>query len=89
MLLISAIDLDNNERKMKTKYNIKQPFDLLFIQIKSGVEFRVTTNASFTNFQIISVSFLLIFATGGDKDKYKEWNHVPLTIILEPISNAT
>ena len=70
---ISTMDLDDNEKRMKTKYDPAHPMDVLFKQIDDSVEFAATGNAPFTARQIVNTAFLLVFATGAYKDECKAW----------------
>ena len=71
---ITGMDLDDNEKRMKTKYDPNQPIDTLFRQIESGVEFADAGGAPFSPRQIVNIAYLLIFATGAYADECKLWN---------------
>ena len=70
---ISALDLDENERKMKTRYDPNQPIDTLFRQVDTAVEVAATAAAPFTQQQILNTAFILIFAMGAYEEECKEW----------------
>ena len=70
---ISDLDIDENERKMKQRYDPNQPIDVLFKQIESAEEYATTGNSPFTARQIVNTAFLLIFACGAYEDECKEW----------------
>ena len=70
---ISDLDLEDNERRMKTKYNANAPIDKLFKQIEGAEEYATTGNQPFTARQIVNTAFLLIFATGEYDTECKEW----------------
>lgn len=75
---ISAMDLDENEKRMKAKYDPNDPIDKLFKQIELAEELAITGNAPFTARQIVNTAFLLIFATGVYEDECKAWKRRPL-----------
>ena len=70
---ISDLDLDDNERQMKKRYDPNQPIDTLFKQIETCVEFATTGNSPFTARQIVNTAFLLVFATGVYEEECREW----------------
>ena len=70
---ITDLDLDENERNMKKKYDPDQPIDVLFHQIKTAEEYTTTGNSPFTARQTVNTAFLLIFATGAYEDECKNW----------------
>ena len=74
---ITPMDLDDNERRMKQKYDPNQPIDILFKQIELAVEFAITGNAPFTATQIVNTAFLLLLGTGVYEDECKEWKRRP------------
>ena len=49
---ISDLDLDENEKRMKTKYDPNQPIDVLFRQIEEAEEYAATGNSPFTPRQL-------------------------------------
>ena len=75
---ISDFDLEENEKRMKTKYDPSLPIDTLFKQIENAVEFAIHGNAPFTPRQIVNTAFLLLFATGAYEDDCKEWKRRPV-----------
>ena len=70
---ISDLDLDENEKRIKKKYEPDQPIDVLFKQIEEAEEYATTGNSPFTARQIVNTAFLLIFATGAYEDECKTW----------------
>ena len=74
---ITDLDLDNNEKRMKTPYDPNLPIDNLFHQIEAAEEFAITGNSPFTARQIVNTAFLLIFASNAYNDECKEWKRRP------------
>ena len=72
--VITQLDLNENETKMKSPYDPAQPIEVLYDQIESAVEYADSAGAPFTDTQIVTTAYLLIFRTGLYKDACKEWN---------------
>ena len=70
---ITAMDLDENERMMKQRYDPNQPIDILFKQIEMAVEFATTGNSPFTARQIVNTAFILVYATGVYDEECRDW----------------
>jgi hypothetical protein len=75
---ISNVDLDENERKLKTKYDANLPIDTLFRQIETAAEFADAGGSPFTNRQIVNAALLLVFQTGAYADECKLWKRRPI-----------
>ena len=76
--VITQLDLNENETKMKTPYDPAQPIEVLYDQIESAMEFADSAGSAYTDTQIVTTAYLLIFRTGLYKDACKEWNRRPL-----------
>ena len=83
---ISAMDLDKNERRIKTKYNPNEPIDKLFKQIEMADEYAKTGKSPFTAKQIVNNAFLRVFATGVYEDECKNGNQDLMQLKLGHIS---
>ena len=59
---------------MKTPYDVITPIENLFAQIDDAIEFADIGNSGFTNIQIITTAYLMIFQTGQLEKACEEWD---------------
>ena len=76
--VITQLDLNENENRMKAPYDPAQPIEILFDQIETAMEYADSAGAPYTDTQTVTTAYLLIFRTGLYKDACKEWNRRPL-----------
>ena len=72
--LISQMDLDDNKTRMKSPYDITTPIENLFAQIDESLEYADSGNSPFTNAQIVTNAYILIFSTGQLERACEEWD---------------
>ena len=76
--VITQLDLNENENRMKAPYDPAQPIEVLFDQIETAMEYADSAGTPYTDTQTVTTAYLLIFRTGLYKDACKEWNRRPL-----------
>ena len=71
---ITQIDLNDNDVRMKTPYDITTPIENLFKQIDEAVAYADAGNSAFTVTQIVTAAYLLVFNTGELEKACDEWD---------------
>ena len=74
---ISPTDLSLNDKAMKKPYDPNQPIENLFEQINDAVEYAAAAKNPYTNAQIESTAYQLVFNTGVFSLDCKEWRKQP------------
>ena len=72
--LISQMDLDENETRMKAPYDSTTPIENLFSQIDESIEYADNGNSPFTNIQVVTNAYILVFNTGQLERACDEWD---------------
>ena len=62
--VITAVDIEDNDTKMRADYDPSQPIEVLFHQIETAVEFSEAGNRPYDQKQVVSRAYLLILKTG-------------------------
>ena len=75
--LILQMDLSDNEKRMKTPYDVTTPIENLFAQMDDAIEFATAGHAAFTDAQILTTAFLLVYQTGELDKGCTEWEEKP------------
>ena len=71
---ITQMDLLDNERRMKQPYDASSPIENLFAQIDTAIEYADAGNSAFTDSQVLTTAYLLIFQTGQFEKACDEWD---------------
>ena len=74
---ISGNDLRLNAVKMNTAYNVNLPIEVLFDQVKDGMDYANACSHPFTPKQIVMTGQQLIQETGMFVDDLKLWKRLP------------
>ena len=74
---ITQYDLEDNDKKIKGKWDATTPIDLLFDQIKDAQDYTSAAGQPYTATQLLPAAYNLIYATGLLFDDCKEWNRHP------------
>ena len=74
---ISPSDLTLNNKAMKKAYDPNQPIENLFEQINDAVEYAAAGKNPYTDAQIESTAYQLVFNTGVFSLECKEWRKQP------------
>ena len=70
---ITAHDLDENEKRFKTAWSPSQPLEHLVEQIEDAVDYAESGGSPFTDRQVVTNSYNLVFATGIFPEACREW----------------
>lgn len=71
---ITQIDLSDNEKRLKQTYDPTLPIENLFSQVEEAIEYAAAGGAPFTNNQIVTNAYLLIFQTGQFERACEDWD---------------
>jgi hypothetical protein len=71
--VITPIDIEDNDAKMRAPFDPTQPIELLFDQIETAVEFADAGNRPYNPDQVVSRAYLLILQTGLYSDACRDW----------------
>ena len=71
--VISAVDLADNDDKLREAYDPSQPLETLFHRFEAVVEYADAAKRPYVPDQLVSRDFLLILKTGLYNDAYKLW----------------
>ena len=74
---ITQYDIEANDKKLKEKWDANSPIEMLFDQIEDAQHFASTTGQPYTNNQLLTTAYNLVYATGLFFDDCKAWNHLP------------
>ena len=69
--------MEDNDKKIKGKWDATTPIDLLFDQIKDAQDYTSAAGQPYTATQLLTAAYNLIYATGLLFDDCKEWNRHP------------
>jgi hypothetical protein len=70
---ISAADLQDNDVTFKAPYDPNMPIEMLFNQIKNGMDYAAAGLSPYSTEQVMNNAFQLIYATGMFVDDCKIW----------------
>jgi hypothetical protein len=71
--VITPIDIEDNDAKMRAPFDPTQPIELLFDQIETAVEFADAGNRPYNPEQVVSRAYLLLMQTGLYADSCRDW----------------
>ena len=71
--VISAVDLADNDDKLREAYDPSQPIETLFHRFEAAVEYADAAKRPYAPDQLVSRAFLLILKTGMYNDACKIW----------------
>ena len=74
---ITQYDIEENNKKLKEKWDANTPIEMLFDQIDDAQDFAVATGQPYTNNQLLTMAYNLVYATGLFFDDCKTWNRLP------------
>ena len=75
---IMQYDIEENNKKLKEKWDANTPIEMLFDQIDDAQDFAVAAGQPCTNNQLLTTAYNLVYATGLFFDDCKAWNRLPL-----------
>jgi hypothetical protein len=70
---VTPHDLQLNDQRMRTPYNVDQPIEVLIAQIDEAVEYAAAGQQAYSPEQMVNLAYSLIFATGHYEVACREW----------------
>ena len=61
---ITQYDIEENDKKLKEKWDANTPIEMLFDQIDDAQDFAATAGQPYTNNQLLTTAYNLVYATG-------------------------
>ena len=74
---ITQYDIEENDKKLKEKWDANTPIEMLFDQINDAQDFAAAAGQPYTNNQLLTTAYNLVYATGLFFDDCKAWNRLP------------
>ena len=74
---ITQYNIEDNDKKLKEKWDANSPIEMLFDQIKDAQDFAAAAGQPYTNNQLLTTAYNLIYATGLFFDDCKARNRLP------------
>ena len=74
---ITQYDIEENDKKLKEKWDAITPIEMLFDQIEDAQDFAAAVGQPYTNNQLLTTAYNLVYATGLFFDDCKAWNRLP------------
>ena len=74
---ITQYDIEDNDKKLKEKWDANTPIEMLFDQIEDTQDFAAATGQPYTNNQLLTTAYNLVYNTGLFFDDCKAWNRLP------------
>ena len=74
---ITQYDIEENDKKLKEKWDANMPIEMLFDQIEDAQDFASAAGQPYSNNQLLTTAYNLVYATGLFFDDCKAWNRLP------------
>ena len=74
---ITQYDIEENDKKLKDKWDANTPIEMLFDQIEDAQDFAAAVGQPYSNNQLLTMVYNLVYATGLFFDDSKVWNRLP------------
>ena len=74
---ITQYNIEANDKKLKEKWDANSPIEMLFDQIKDAQDFASAARQPYTNNQLLTTAYNLVYTTGLFFDDCKAWNCLP------------
>ena len=74
---ITQYDIEENDKKLKEKWDANTPLEMLFDQIDDAQDFAAAARKHYMNNQLLTTAYNLVYATGLFFDVCKAWNRLP------------
>ena len=74
---ITQYDIEENDKKLKEKWDTNTPIEMLFDQIDDAREFTAAAGQLYTNNQLLTTAYNRIYAMGLFFDNCKAWKRLP------------
>ena len=72
-------ELEDNDEHMRVTYDATEPIEILYNQIEQAVDIAEAGQHPYTNAQILTRAYTLIFQTGLMDDACSNWDDKPAT----------
>ena len=74
---ITQYDIEENDKKLKEKWDANTPIEMLFDQIEDAQDFAAAAGQPYSNNQLLTMAYNLVYAMGLFFDDCKAWNRLP------------
>ena len=74
---ITQYNIEHNDKKLKEKCDANIPIEMLFDQIEDAQDIAAVAGHPYTNNQLLTTAYNLVYATGLFFDNCKAWNRLP------------
>ena len=74
---ITQYNIEENDKKLKEKWDANTPIEMLFDQIDDSQDFAVAAGQPYMNNQLLTTAYNLVYAMGLFFDDCKAWNRLP------------
>ena len=72
--IITAVDIEDNDTRMREPYNPTFPIETLFHQIELAVEYATAGKRPYQEDQVVSRAYLLVLRTGLYAEACRDWD---------------
>ena len=72
--VITAVDIEDNDTRMRESYNPTFPIETLFHQIELAVEYATAVKRPYQTAQVVSRAYLLVLQTGLYPEACHDWD---------------
>ena len=73
---ITQYDIEENDKKLKEKWDANTPIEMLFDQIEDAQDFAAAAGQPYSNNQLLTTAYNLVYATALFFDDCKAWNRL-------------
>ena len=74
---ITAQDLQDNEDRMKSAWNLEEPIENTFLQIEEDMEYAKHGNARLTKTQVLDIDYVIMAQAQIFKEACRDWRKLP------------
>ena len=74
---ITQYDIEENDKKLKEKWDANTPIEMLFDQLEDAQDYAAAAGQPYSNTQLLTTAYNLVYATGLFFDDCKAWNRLP------------
>ena len=74
---ITQYNIEDNDKKLKEKWDANSPIEILFDQIEEAQDFASANGQPYTNNQLLTTAYNLVYAMGLFFNDCKAWNCLP------------
>jgi hypothetical protein len=74
---VTAGDLEAIEQRMKIPFDPNEPFEAIYTQLESAIDFADAAGTPYSLNQLIATAYNLVFKTGLYANTFRDWRHCP------------